>query len=179
LILIGLGAWFLLRALGIELPGMDEMWPVFPTVVGLSLFVGWLVGSNKRGNHGVMIPAVINTLVGLFFFGFTFGFFEWSEMAVLWPVFPLIVGVAFFVAWVFSGFKEWGLLIPAGITGVVGVIGLAYTLLGQIEFVSSLLQFWPVLLIVLGVAILIAGLLSGGRKRRSSDAQEFKGPDGV
>jgi hypothetical protein len=175
LVLIVLGAWFLVRALGIDLPGMDAMWPIFPTIVGLSLFVGWLVGPNKRENHGVMIPAVINFLVGVFFFGFTFSVFKWSDMAILWPVFPLIVGAAFFVAWLFSGLRDWGLLIPGVITAGVGVVGLGFTLFGQVELVASLLRYWPVLLIGLGIAILIGGVLGSGRKL-SSGRKEFKGP---
>ena len=177
LVLIGLGAWFLVQALGVDLPGMEALWPIFPTIVGLSLFVGWLVKPNKRDNHGVMIPAVINFLVGVFFFGFTFSIFQWSDMAVLWPVFPLIVGVAFFVAWLFSGLQDWGLLIPGAITAGVGIVGLGFTVFGQVELVASMLRYWPVLLIVLGVAVLVGGLLGGGRKT-SSDRQEFKGPDG-
>ena len=180
LILIALGVWFLVRALGFNLPGMDALWPIFPTIVGLSLFVGWLFTPKKRGNHGMMIPAVINFLIGVFFFGFTFGIIEWRDMAVLWPVFPLIVGVAFFVAWLFSGLKDWGMLIPGGITAGVGIVGLAYTVLGQVETVASLLRYWPVLLIGLGVLILIGGVLGSGRKTSSATetSQEFKGPDG-
>ena len=178
LVLIALGAWFLVRALGVDLPGMAAMWPIFPTIVGLSMFVGWFVSPKKRGSHGIMIPAVINFLVGVFFFGFTFSFFEWGDMAVLWPVFPLIVGVAFFVAWVFSGLRDWGLLIPCAITAGVGIVGLGYTMFGQVEAISSLVRFWPVLLIGLGVLVLIGGVV-GGNRTKSSKAQEFKGPDGA
>ena len=177
LVLIALGAWFLVRALGFSVPGMEALWPIFPTIVGLSLFVGWLFGPTKRGNHGMMIPAVINFLVGIFFFGFTFGFFKWSDMAVLWPVFPLIVGVAFVVAWIFSGLRDWGMLIPGALIAGVGIVGLAYTMFGEVERVSSLLRFWPVLLIGLGVVILVGGVLGSGRKGPAA-TQEFKGSDG-
>ena len=176
LVLIALGAWFLVRALGFDLPGMAAMWPIFPTIVGLSMFVGWFFSPKKRGSHGIMIPAVINFLVGVFFFGFTFSFFEWSDMAVLWPVFPLIVGVAFFVAWVFSGLRDWGLLVPCAITAGVGIVGLGYTVFGQVEAISSLIRYWPVLLIVLGILVLNGGLVGRGRER-PSEPQTFKGPD--
>ena len=130
LILIALGAWFLVRALGFDLPGMDALWPIFPTIVGLSLFVGWLFAPKKRGNHGMMIPAVINFLVGAFFFGFTFGIFQWRDMAILWPVFPLIVGVAFIVLGAvlllnqFSLFSwlDWGLMWPLMIILIGGAM---------------------------------------------------------
>lgn len=181
LILIAVGAWFLAGSLGVELPNMEQMWPVFPTVVGISLFIGWLVSSNKRGNYGMIIPAAINFLIGIFFFGFTFELFPWSDMAIYWPVFPLIVGVAFIAAWLFSGLRDTGLLIPGGVAAAVGIVGLGFTVFGMDETVRDMLDYWPVLLIVLGVLILIGGLL--GSKRRSSEggtsSQDYKGPDGV
>jgi hypothetical protein len=176
LVLIALGAWFLIRALGINLPGMGALWPIFPTIVGLSMFVGWFFAPKTQGSHGIMIPAVINFLVGVFFFGFTFSIFQWSDMALLWPVFPLIVGVAFVVAWIFSGFREWGLLVPGGIVSAVGIIGLGFTVFGQLDVVSSLLRFWPVLLIGLGILVLVGGVVGSARKE-PTQAQEFKRPD--
>ena len=167
LIMIAAGGWFLLRTLGFRLPGMGQMWPIFPTLVGLSMFVGWLFAPNKRENHGIMIPATINLLVGLFFFGFTLGFFPWSWMGVLWPVFPLIVGISFFVAWVFSLFRVWGLLVPAGITATVGIVGLAFTLGAEAGYLQWVLKLWPMALIALGFVVLVGGLL-GGRGSRSS-----------
>jgi hypothetical protein len=153
------------------------MWPIFPTIVGLSMFVGWFFAPKKPGSHGIMIPAMINFLVGVFFFGFTFGIVQWSDMSVLWPVFPLIVGVAFFVAWLFSGLSDWGMLVPCAITAGVGIVGLAFTVFGQVEAVSSLIRYWPVLLIGLGILVLIGGVVGGSRRERSQP-QEFKGPDG-
>lgn len=185
LIMIAVGGWFLLRTLGFRLPGMGQMWPIFPTLVGLSMFVGWLFGPDKRANHGVMIPATINLLVGLFFFAFTLGVFPWGWMGILWPVFPLIVGVAFFVAWACSLFSNWGLLIPAAITTTVGIVGLGFTLSLESGLFAWVLRLWPLALIALGVLVLVGGLLStpgwrsGPRPRggaRPSDAPAAAGP---
>jgi hypothetical protein len=158
---------------------MAQMWPIFPILVGASLFVGWLATPNKRENHGMMIPVVVNVLIGIFFFGFTFSIFDWSDMAILWPVFPLIVGAAFFVAWIFGLFRDWGLLVPAGIAAGVGVVGLAFTLSGRYEFLGSVRDYWPVLLIGLGLLILISSLVDRGRKApsREETIQAFKSPD--
>jgi hypothetical protein len=179
LVLIAVGVWFLIRSLGYNLPGMAQMWPVFPVIVGLSMFVTWLVSPDKLERHGLMIPAVINFLVGVFFFGFTLSFFQWSDMADLWPVFPLIVGVAFIVAWIFSLFRDWGMLIPGGITAGVGIVGLAYTLYEQNAVIAPLLPYWPVLLIGFGLLILIGAVLNPARQTSSQDSatQEFKEPD--
>jgi hypothetical protein len=160
LIMIAVGSWFLLRRLGFRLPGMGQLWPIFPALVGLSIFVGWLFTPDKRASHGMMIPATINLLVGVFFFLFTLGFVPWSAMGYLWPVFPLIVGIAFFVAWVFSLFRDWGLLVPAGVTATVGIVGLGFTLSAQSGLFAWVVRLWPLALIALGVLILFGGLLS-------------------
>jgi hypothetical protein len=47
-----------------------------------------------------------------------------------------------------------------------------------VQAVSSLLRYWPVLLIGLGILILIGGVVGSGRKS-SPEPQEFKGPDGA
>jgi len=169
LILIAAGGWFLLRTLGFPLPGIGAMWPIFPTLAGVGFFVGWLFASDKGDAYGMMIPATINFLVGLFFFTFTLGIFDWSAMAYLWPVFPLIVGISFFVAWVFSLFRVWGLLVPGGVTATVGVVGLAFTLGAQAGYLQQVFKLWPLALIGLGFLVLVGGLL-GGSGRRSSQA---------
>ena len=173
LILVALGGWSLLRAAGIPLPGMDMLWPIFPTLVGAAFFVGWLFTPDKRSSFGMAIPGTICLLVGLFFFGFTMGFFEWSDMAYLWPVFPLIVGISFVVAWAFSFFREWGLLIPGGITGTVGLVGLAFTLgeTGNV-YLNWIVKGWPVILILVGLIVLVGSLLGGGERRRRPDEEE-------
>jgi hypothetical protein len=176
LILIAAGAWFLLQAVGIPLPGMDRLWPIFPTLVGVAFFVGWLFSPDKKANHGVAIPGTICLLVGLFFFGFTFDFFKWGDMAYLWPVFPLIVGIAFVVAWILSLFSEWGLLIPAAITGTVGLVGLAFTL-NQADnaFLNWVVKGWPAILILIGLVVLLGTLFGRGERRAPPSVEGLEG----
>jgi hypothetical protein len=174
LVLVALGIWFLLQSLGVPLPGMAALWPVFSTLAGVGFFASWLFSRDKRSSYGVMIPATITFLIGLFFFGFTLGAFAWGDMAYLWPVFPLIVGIAFVVTWVFSGFREWGLLVPGGVTGAVGLIGLAFTL-GRLEYpyLRWILRGWPALLILIGLIVLVGGLLDRrGRPTPPADVSQ-------
>lgn len=51
----------------------------------------------KDGGLAFLATGLI--LTGLFFFGFTLkpGLWEWGQMSKLWPVFPLIWGLAFVV----------------------------------------------------------------------------------
>ncbi len=161
LILIVIGGWLFANSLGLPAPGIETFWPIFPTLVGAWLLITWLLSQNRQANHGIAIPAMINLLTGLFFFGFTMGFFEWGDMAYLWPIFPLIVGVAFLVAWTFSLFQAWGLLIPGGITSAVGLIALSLTThYADRPWLKLIFSGWPIILILIGISILARGLLT-------------------
>lgn len=154
LVIIALGIWFLLGALGVRLPGIGNFWPIFPTLAGLAFIVAYV----RQKDAGFLIPGVAGFLIGLFFFLFTLGSFEWSQMGQLWPLFPLIGGLAFLAAYLSD--RDAGLLIPA-VGGVgVGVIGLFFTLSGF--SLAWLGTFWPVILILVGILVLVQNLL--GRK---------------
>ena len=57
-----------------------------------------------------------------------------------------------------------------GVTATVGIVGLGFTLAGESALFASLLRFWPLALIALGVLVLFGGLLSSGRQRPSGAA---------
>jgi hypothetical protein len=156
LILIAIGIWFLLGSLGVNLPDIGNLWPIFPTLAGLAFIAGYFMGSDKEA--GLLIPGISAFLTGIFFFFFTFGIFEWGQMSRLWPVFPLIGGIAFIGLWLADGRKEPGLLIPAGGGLAVGIIGLIFTLSG-LNF-ALIATYWPVILIVIGLGILAQNFLS-------------------
>jgi len=155
LILVAIGIWFLLGALGVRLPGIGNLWPIFPTLAGLAFIVAYA----RQKDAGLLIPGVTGFLIGLFFFLFTLGSFEWSQMGQLWPVFPLIGGVAFLAAYLSE--RDAGLLIPAVGAMGVGVIGLLFTLSGL--SLAWLGTFWPVVLIVVGLFVLAQNLMGRGR----------------
>ena len=125
-VMVLVGGWFLLSQMGIDLPGLDQLWPIFPMLSGFGSLAAFF--SRRRRDPGLVFPGVIGMLIGLFFFTFTFEFFSWSEMAVLWPVFPLICGLAFLSTWLAGACREKELLVPGGLSTAVGVIGLFLTL---------------------------------------------------
>ena len=109
------------------------MWPGIVVLVGILFWLGFIFG--KDHDPGLAFVGTIVTLTGLFFFLFTFnvdllglGRVDWGDMALLWPAFPLIVGIAFVVLWAAGRFRDWGVLIPAGILLLVGFGGFAFTL---------------------------------------------------
>ena len=162
-VLIGIGAYMLLANLHVIPPyPISQMWPGLVVLVGILFWLGFIFGHDH--DPGLAFVGTIVTLCGLFFFLFTFnvdllglGRVDWSDMSLLWPVFPLIVGIAFVVLWAAGRFRDWGLLIPASVLLLVGVGGLAYTL-GRVPLFQNILQWWPLLLIFFGVIILIQSL---------------------
>lgn len=74
LVIIVIGIWFLLGNLGVNLPNIGRLWPIFPTLAGLGFMASYFIGSEK--DAGVLIPGVGGFLVGTFFF---FWFFRNSR----------------------------------------------------------------------------------------------------
>jgi hypothetical protein len=149
-----------LIALGIALLvaqwiGWGEIWPLFPLLAGLSFWGGYVATGFKDG--GLVFVGTTATLIGLFFFGFTLGYWEWAEMSTLWPVFPLIGGVAFFI--LFLAERDLGALAVGCIALTVGLVGLAVTF----GFVGSdIVKLWPLLLVfggLVGLASAVSRML--------------------
>jgi hypothetical protein len=159
LILMALGFWFLADRVLDGLPGLDQLWPIFPTLVGVGLLIGFLLGGMRDPKK--VFSGTITFGVGLFFFLFTLGPLEFDQMEVLWPVFPLIVSIAFFWTWVAGLGRKPGLLVPAFINGAVGVIGLAFTLTPLAGFMGQWIATigWPIILIIVGGFLVMGELL--------------------
>ena len=141
--LIGLG----LAVLVASLLGWAKLWPLFPILAGLGLFAGYVTSGAKDGGLAFLGTAAI--LSGLFLFGFTLGVWTWQEMATLWPVFLLIVGIAFLVAFLAERrSRDLGVLGLGCAAVAAGVLGLGVTrgLLG-----SDIVKLWPLLLVLVGL----------------------------
>jgi hypothetical protein len=148
--LVGLGVAFLLA----QAFGWGRIWPIFPLIGGLA-FLGSYVATGFT-DGGLAFIGTAATLIGLFFFGFTLGVWEWANMARLWPAFPIIGGVAFVVLFLADRAHDLGVL-GLGLSAiVVGGAGLAilYGYAGR-----NLVQWWPVLLILIGAISLLGAVV--------------------
>ena len=155
LFLIFVGVVFLLSSF--DLFSWGDTWPLFLIGIGLLLFFS---AFGKR-DKGAVFPGTILILVGLFFFLWRNYYLPWY-MDEVWPVFPLIVGIAFFVLFLLNP-RDWGVLIPAAILLFVSAVfflnnfgALPWSVWGVFG------RAWPIVLIVIGVFILL------GHARRGS-----------
>lgn len=145
MILIILGLAFFLPQLGIGESG--DLWPAFILAPGLGFLALYFASDNRKKVAGLLIPGVITTLVSIFFFVLNYA--GWQHMATLWPMFPLFVGISFYAFYLGSGRQDRGILIPANILLLVGVVFLALS--------SYSYKFWPIVLIGLGLIMIFFG----------------------
>jgi hypothetical protein len=154
--LIGLGIAFVVA----QWIGWDRIWPLFPVLGGLG-FLAWYAFTGFK-DAGLVFVGTMALLVGLFFLGFSLGIWEWGQMGDLWPVFPLIGGVAFIALFLAERARDVGTLGVGCAALIVGAVGLAITY----GFVGGeIWRLWPVLLILMGVLSLAGGLLRVVRRR--------------
>jgi hypothetical protein len=170
-VLILLGLWFLAGNLGIKLPGMDAMWPIFPLGGGLLFLGSYLV---DRRDPGLIFVGVGATLIGAFFFLFTLRVplpvagmqegVQWSDMGKLWPAYIVIGGLAFLALFLAQSYHEWGVFSVGALAVIVGCVAFTFTLGWLSGDVGKLLaQLWPLLLIIAGLAALLQAVV--GRPR--------------
>ncbi len=139
LVLLGLGFYFLLDNLDFDLPGLGQLWPIFPMLGGLVAIWGFL--RNREGDVGLLVPGCGGFLVGLFFFAITLGPLEWNDLNAWWPLFPIIGGVTFLSMFVLAKEREPGFVVP-GLGGLL--VGLFFLLLtvGPLRW-EDMDKLWP------------------------------------
>ena len=158
IVLVTAGVWFFLRNLGVGLPGPAELWPVFPCLAGVA-FLGSFVTSKNR-SPGLVFLGTAGLLVGLFFFTFTVGPLQWWRMEDYWPAFPLIAGLSFVATWVAGRFREPGLLVPATVSLLAGVVGFSFTLgWFDVWVMPVLASGWPLVLVAMGLLMVFRGIV--------------------
>ncbi|HPB47789.1 MAG: hypothetical protein KBG82_00770 [Spirochaetes bacterium] len=115
-----------------------ELWPYSILVLGIFFFI--MAGKT---NPDLYIPATMLILSSLFFIYNIFT--NWQNHNKLWPSYILMVSISFFVA-TFLG-KQKSFLAGAFILLIVSLC---------LFFVAfKVLTFWPVLLIILGLWIIL------------------------
>jgi hypothetical protein len=160
-ILVGLG----LIGVGLVLVlaqwiGWEKIWPLFPLLGGLGFLVGYVASGFKEA--GFVFVGTAASLIGLFFFGFSLGYWEWADMAQLWPVFPFIGGGAFLAMFLADRAHDVGVLGVGCAAMIVGIVGLGITfgLLG-----GDILKLWPLLLVLMGLIGLVGAVVQTLRRK--------------
>jgi hypothetical protein len=145
------------------IPGFSDLinisfsWPVIIISVGLLLFVFGLFS----GESGVSVPAAIVTGIGcILYWQETTG--SWSSWSYIWSLIPGFVGIGLILAGLLG--KNTRQSIRDGINLIL-VSLILFAIFGSIFGGFQILgQYWPVLLVLLGIWMLIQALF---RTRKS------------
>lgn len=168
LVLIVLGLWFLARNLNFSLPYVGTLWPAILIIVGIAALVSYITGRER--DPGQVFVGFFTTLLGLFFFLFTLhvavplpGLQEgvrWEDMGRLWPAFVLIGGVAIIAHFIVNPRRAWGDFVFGALAVIAGFVAFPFTL-GMLppDWGRAVLKLWPVILIVMGMALLLQAAL--------------------
>jgi hypothetical protein len=149
IVLIALGLVFLAATQGFLNVNWGTIWPAFVVLAGVLGLTG-LPYANTPAKRGAIVQgSTLPILLGIYFFAALNGWLSWA----LWPVYPLAIGVAFFAGYAASGFREIRFILPGTILTLTGLAFGAIVLTGQYDLLGKI---WPVLLILAGIAALVA-----------------------
>jgi uncharacterized membrane protein YgcG len=159
LILIVLGVLIILHSSGTVRIDWGDFWIYIIILLGLLFWLGFLF---DRRNVGLLMPGSVLLTIGLVFLYAAQT--DWSVMGELWPFFILAPAFGFYAMFLF-GERERGLLVPAGILTVIGVIFLLQSLRYSVRYA------WAIGFIVIGALLLFRGL-----RGKSDDGGASSGP---
>lgn len=146
-VLIGIGAFFLLRQLKLPIFTDFYSWPTLLIIIGLAL----LIHSYTAKNYQNLFGGTIVLALGIHFHGLE----HYSFWIDHWAVYLLIVGIAFIVRYLQT---KKGLL-PGVILLIISIVFIfSIELPVWLDWIYDLFElierFWPIALIILGVYLL-------------------------
>jgi len=165
-LLVIIGGWFLAVEFYAPLKDWADAfaeWPIWIVAAGLLFFVAGLVG----GVPSLSVPAaIISGIGGILYYQNVTG--EWETWFYAWTLIPGFVGVGVMISNLLQGYvkrslREGGrsILFSLLLFGIFG--GLLHQYVGGPEFLGQLSDYWPALLILAGLWIIIRPLFK--RKR--------------
>jgi len=166
--LILVGIWALLWTMGVEWLRMDRLWPVVLMIVGLLSLYTAATRHEDRAD-GVWFGVVALLCGGLFAY-ITMGQGEWGDLSYLWPIFPAIAGAGWIIAWLVD-IKQAAHLALGICAGGVAFFGFMFTynVIGADQGLA-ILNWWPAVLILMGVGFLVQFVLQRRSPSGSDDA---------
>ncbi len=160
IILILLGLLFLANEL---FPQTFAFWDWPFIIIGLGVvFLLWAI---LAGTGGLAVPgSILAGIGGILYYQNVTG--NWESWSYIWALIPGFVGLGVIISGIIDGnIKE---AFTGGLTLLMisGVLFFAFGSAFGLE--HELVQYWPVLLIVLGLIALVRVIFSGNKSKRKS-----------
>src|SRR6188768_450029 len=112
-----------------------------------------------RNRRGALLPGLLLILIGAWLLASTLGV-PLPDLSQLWPLVPLVFGLAALVQYFAEGRRSEGLVFTGVAAALLGAFFLAITL-GPLEW-RDLGRYWPVFILIGGVAFLAQWLARPG-----------------
>ncbi len=117
LFLIALGAWFLVRNLGVALPNFFAFWPLLIVFGGLWSIITWFANRDIERNAGRLWLGLMGMFTGVVCLAFSLGTelsaftwnerrIDWSLISFVWPAFNIAAGVAWLIQYAAEGLRR-------------------------------------------------------------------------
>ena len=160
IILILLGLLFLASEL---FPQTFTFWDWPFIIIGLGgVFLIWAI---LAGTGGLAVPGTILAGIGgILYYQSVTG--DWESWSYIWALIPGFVGLGVIISGIIDGdYKD---AFTGGLTLLVisGVLFFAFGSAFGLE--HELVQYWPVLLIALGLITLVRVIFSGGKRKNKA-----------
>ncbi len=140
------------------------LWPLLLLAAGLALlYFAWVRGRARR----YLVPGLIATLCGVLFLLLE-TVLGWDSLPRVWPAFMVIAGVSLLPYGLrLKPRSRPAILTPAVFIAGLGLALLPFSLTGARGALASLVTaWWPVVLVVIGVALVISFFATRGPKKR-------------
>ncbi len=147
------GGVLLLWNLG-YLPQLGNLWPLVLMLGGMFLlYMAYLRSRSAR----YIIPGMILSLGGLFFLLFN-TVFQGKSMEKIWPAFMLITGLSLIpYGYRKKGAARTAIIVPAIFIAALSLMFFPFSFgTTGISFLAFVRHWWPLILIVLGIALVIS-----------------------
>jgi len=153
-LLIFVGLILLLKRLDV----VDIYWENTYPLILIGLGVAFFISVFARDDRNASFWSTTFLLLGFFFFLRNYNlipFYFWDE---IWPVILLAIGISFVVLYLFKP-QDWGVLIPGVVLLFIGFVALAHTMDFYWRTSRFIEDFWPVILILIGGALVLSSFL--------------------
>lgn len=143
-LLLVIGIIMLLNNTNVFVFNVELLWPLFMIIPGVMFHSSFFNGRNGH-NPGILMPGAILCIYGSYFlFSILTG---WHFSDVLWPVFPLGVGIGFYEMYYFGGQHK------QHFTTSILLIGLSLVAFAINLFNINFNYLFPLVLIITGLVI--------------------------
>lgn len=161
LLLVLVGVALLLNKLDLVEWYWGDVYPVIMLGLGILFFSFVFVRRDRNASFW----GTTFLLLGGFFFLRNFDIIPYYFWEEIWPVIPLAIGIGFIVLYAFKP-EDWGVLIPGAVLLFIGIVALANTMDFYWRTRELVEDFWPVILIVIGGALVLSSFI---RKKQQQE----------